>query len=158
MAPEWIYLLKVNVGIALFYAFYKLFCQRDTFFQWRRYALLSFLGISFLYPLIDIQNWIKEQPAMNELADYYAILMMDETLVVTPEATSTTQLPSLMTIGMYIYLVGVIALSLRFMVQLLSICRMRWTGKSVYLNGFRAYCTCVCFYRPSCTPGLVGSI
>ena len=23
MAPEWIYLLKANVGIALFYAFYK---------------------------------------------------------------------------------------------------------------------------------------
>ena len=46
MAPEWIYLLKVNAGIALFYAFYKLICQRDTFFQWRRYALLSFLGIS----------------------------------------------------------------------------------------------------------------
>ena len=137
MAPEWIYLLKVNVGIALFYAFYKLFCQRDTFFQWRRYALLSFLGISFLYPLIDIQNWIKEQPAMNELADYYAILMMDETLVVTPEATSTPQLPSLLTIGMYIYLIGVIALSLRFMVQLLSIFRMRWIGKSVYLNGQR---------------------
>ena len=43
MALEWIYLLKVNAGIALFYAFYKLFCQRDTFFLWRRFALLSFL-------------------------------------------------------------------------------------------------------------------
>ena len=137
MAPEWIYLLKVNVGITLFYAFYKLFCQRDTFFQWRRYALLSFLGISFLYPLIDIQNWVKEQPAMNELADYYATWMMDEAIVVTPTVTDAPQLPSLMTIGMYIYLVGVIALSLRFFVQLLSICRMRWSGKSVYLNGQR---------------------
>ena len=71
MAPEWIYLLKVNVGIALFYAFYKLFCQRDTFFQWRRFALLSFLGISLVYPLLNIQAWVKEQPAMYELADYY---------------------------------------------------------------------------------------
>lgn len=35
-APELIYMLKVNIGIALFYAFYKLFCCRDTFFQWRR--------------------------------------------------------------------------------------------------------------------------
>ena len=137
MAPEWIYLLKVNVGITLFYAFYKLFCQRDTFFQWRRYALLSFLGISFLYPLIDIQHWVKEQPAMNELADYYATWMMDEAIVVTPTVTDAPQLPSLMTIGMYIYLIGVIALSLRFFVQLLSICRMRWSGKSVYLNGQR---------------------
>ena len=37
-APELIYMLKVNIGIALFYAFYKLFCCRDTFFQWRRIA------------------------------------------------------------------------------------------------------------------------
>ena len=137
MAPEWIYLLKVNVGITLFYAFYKLFCQRDTFFRWRRYALLSFLGISFLYPLIDIQNWVKEQPAMNELADYYATLMVDETIVASPTVTDAPQLPSLMTIAMYIYLVGVIALSLRFLTQLLSIFRMRWNGKSVYLNGQR---------------------
>ena len=137
MAPEWIYLLKVNVGITLFYAFYKLFCQRDTFFRWRRYALLSFLGISFLYPLIDIQNWVKEQPAMNELADYYATLMVDETIVASPTVTDAPQLPSLMTIAMYIYLVGVIALSLRFLTQLLSIFRMRWSGKSVYLNGQR---------------------
>lgn len=28
MTPEFIYMLKVNVGIALFYAFYKLFCGR----------------------------------------------------------------------------------------------------------------------------------
>ena len=78
MAPEWIYLLKVNAGIALFYAFYKLFCQRDTFFQWRRYALLSFLGISLIYPLLNIQDWVKEQPAMYELADYYATWMIEE--------------------------------------------------------------------------------
>ena len=62
MTPELIYMLKVNVGIALFYAFYKLFCGSDTFFKWRRIALLSFLMLSFLYPLLNIQTWIKEQP------------------------------------------------------------------------------------------------
>ena len=137
MAPEWIYLLKVNVGITIFYAFYKLFCQRDTFFQWRRYALLCFLGVSVLYPLIDLQNWIKEQPAMNELADYYATFMMEEATIVSPTVTTAPQFPRLMTIGMYIYIIGIIVLSLRFISQLLSICRMRWTGKIVHLNGQR---------------------
>lgn len=56
MTPELIYMLKVNVGIALFYAFYKLFCGSDTFFKWRRIALLSFLTLSFLYPLLNIQT------------------------------------------------------------------------------------------------------
>ena len=41
MTPELIYMLKVNVGIALFYAFYKLFCGSDTFFKWRPYFPLS---------------------------------------------------------------------------------------------------------------------
>lgn len=41
-APELIYMLKVNIGIALFYAFYKLFCCRDTFFQWRHIATAEF--------------------------------------------------------------------------------------------------------------------
>ena len=97
-APELIYMLKVNIGIALFYAFYKLFCCRDTFFQWRRIALLSFLALSFLYPLMDMQAWVKEQPAINELADYYALMMLTETntstatVVTAPVAIPTPDL------------------------------------------------------------------
>ena len=137
MSPEWIYLLKVNVGIALFYAFYKLFCRRDTFFRWRRIALLSFLSISFLYPLLNIQNWVKEQPAMYELADYYTQWVSTETNTVTPIVPTTPDTPDVMTICMYIYFIGMVVLSLRFVIQLLSICRMRWLGTPVYINGQR---------------------
>ena len=138
MAPEWIYLLKVNVGIALFYAFYKLFCQRDTFFQWRRIALLSFLGISFLYPLFDIQDWVMEQPAIYELADYYTTLTSNEEATVTPVVSEIPlQQPDLLTICTYLYYMGVLVMSLRFIIQLLSILRIRYQGKAIYLNGQR---------------------
>ena len=138
MALDWIYLLKVNAGIALFYAFYKLFCQRDTFFQWRRFALLSFLGISFLYPLFDIQEWVMEQPAIYELADYYTVLMnTEETAATSPVAYETPQRPDLLTLCTYLYYIGVVVMSIRFMIQLVSICRIRWKGQVVYLNGQR---------------------
>ena len=138
MAPEWIYLLKVNAGIALFYAFYKLFCQRDTFFQWRRFALLSFLGISFLYPLFDIQDWVMEQPAIYELADYYTVLMnTEEVTTAAPVAYEAPQRPDLLTLLTYLYYIGVMVMSLRFIIQLASICHIRWKGQSVYLNGQR---------------------
>jgi TonB family protein len=138
MAPEWIYLLKANVGIALFYAFYKLFCQRDTFFQWRRFALLSFLGISFIYPLLNIQDWVKEQPAMYELADYYANWMATEEITATtPMVIDAPQLPSLLTIGIYLYYIGVIVMSFRFIVQLFSVLRMRWKGTRSIVDGQR---------------------
>ena len=137
MALEWIYLLKVNAGIALFYAFYKLFCQRDTFFQWRRFALLSFLGISFLYPLFDIQDWVMEQPAIYELADYYTELMNTEEATVAPIVYEAPQRPDLLTLCTYLYYIGVMVMSLRFVIQLISICRIRWKGQMVYLNGQR---------------------
>ena len=139
MAPEWIYLLKANVGIALFYAFYKLFCQRDTFFQWRRFALLSFLGVSFIYPLLNIQDWVKEQPAMYELADYYATWMATEEITATSveNITNAPQLPSLLTIGIYLYYIGVIVMSLRFVTQLGSVLQMRWKGKTTTIDGQR---------------------
>ena len=138
MALEWIYLLKVNAGIALFYAFYKLFCQRDTFFQWRRFALLSFLGISFIYPLLDIQEWVMEQPAIYELADYYTVLMNTEEVTATAPVTyEAPQRPDLLTLFTYLYYTGVLVMSLRFMIQLVSICRIRWKGQVVYLNGQR---------------------
>ena len=139
MAPEWIYLLKVNAGIALFYAFYKLFCQRDTFFQWRRFALLSFLGISLVYPLLNIQDWVKEQPAMYELADYYATWMMEEEANVTPatDITQVPQLPSLLTLCIYLYYIGVIVMGIRFLMQLGSVCWMRWKGSLTTFDGQR---------------------
>ena len=138
MALEWIYLLKVNAGIALFYAFYKLFCQRDTFFQWRRFALLSFLGISFIYPLLDIQEWVMEQPAIYELADYYTVLMNTEEVTATAPVTyEAPQRPDLLTLFTYLYYTGVLVMSLRFIIQLVSICRIRRKGQVVYLNGQR---------------------
>ena len=138
MAPEWIYLLKVNAGIALFYAFYKLFCQHDTFFQWRRFALLGFLVVSFAYPLLNIQPWIEKQSTLNELADYYTHWIMEEeaSIAQTP-VMKAPETPDLMTLCIYIYLFGVVILTLRFLIQLFSICRMRWSGKPMMLDGVR---------------------
>lgn len=51
MTPELAYFLKINVALALFYAFYRLFLHKDTFFQWRRTTLLCFFAVSLLYPL-----------------------------------------------------------------------------------------------------------
>ena len=136
MALEWIYLLKVNVGIALFYAFYKLFCQRDTFFRWRRISLLAFIAISFLYPLIDIQQWVESQPAINELGDYYANWFMLEEIEIFATSNSP-KVPDTVSLITYIYYIGAILLSLRFIIQLCSIIRMRFMGKVEEMEGHR---------------------
>ncbi len=50
MTPEFAYLLKVNVAFVLFYAFYRLFFYKDTFFKLRRAILLAFFGLALFYP------------------------------------------------------------------------------------------------------------
>ena len=54
MTPELAYFLKINVAIALFYAFYRLFFHKDTFFHWRKIAILYFITISIHSPLLNI--------------------------------------------------------------------------------------------------------
>ena len=49
-----VYLLKVNIAIVLFYCIFRFFFRQDTFFQWKRLALLTIVLISFAYPAIDL--------------------------------------------------------------------------------------------------------
>ena len=138
MDPEWIYLLKVNAGIVFFYLFYKILCQYDTFFQWRRFSLLGFLTFSLLYPLVDIQDWVMEQPALHELADNYTAWLGDERMVdISTAGASATEGINWNTLLIYGYFLGVMVLSIRFLAQLTSTCWMRWKGKPTYLNGQR---------------------
>ena len=81
------YFLKINVAIALFYAFYRLFFYKDTFFTWRRAALLCFFAISAVYPLLNIQTWITEQEPMVAMADLYADIVLPNRQLPTGKAS-----------------------------------------------------------------------
>ena len=76
---------------------------------------------------MDMQAWVKEQPAINELADYYALMMLTETntstatVVTAPVAIPT---PDLLDIIKFVYWIGILLLSARFMIQLSSIFRL----------------------------------
>lgn len=85
MTPELAYFLKINVALVLFYAFYRLFFHKDTFFHWRRTALMCFFAISLLYPLLNIQGWIKAHEPMVAMADLYATIMLPEQTIVAQQ-------------------------------------------------------------------------
>ena len=124
MTPELAYFLKINVAIVLFYAFYRLFFYKDTFFHWRRVALLCFFAISLLYPLLNIQGWIKAHEPMVAMVDLYATIILPEQTI-TPLQEPTMNWQELIILFMkIIYWSGVIALTTRFLVQLGSIIRL----------------------------------
>lgn len=120
-----IYFIKVNVGIAIFYAFYKLFFYKDTFFVWRRVALLSFLTISLIYPLLNLQGWTKAQEPMQYIADTY-LAYLPEVLVLpagaeVATATTTSLIPEIL-LGLYVAVI--VLLVIRLFIQLAAIVKL----------------------------------
>lgn len=117
-----VYFLKINVAIALFYAFYRLFFYKDTFFTWRRTALLCFFAVSAIVPLFNIQTWIKQQEPMAAMADLYATVVLPE-LTLTPQPETDWKQLLADGIGIAYWLV-VALLTARFLVQLTGIIRL----------------------------------
>lgn len=117
-----IYFLKVNVAIALFYAFYRLFFYKDTFFAWRRTALMCFFAVSAAVPLFNIQTWIVQQEPMVAMADLYAAVVLPE-ITLTPQPQMDWKQLLVQGIGIVYWLV-VALLALRFVVQLAGIFRL----------------------------------
>ena len=117
-----VYFLKINVAIALFYAFYRLFFYKDTFFAWRRTALLCFFAVSTAVPLLNIQQWIVQQEPMAAMADLYAAVVLPE-LTLTPQPE--TDWRQLVADGIVVaYWLVAALLALRFLVQLAGIIRL----------------------------------
>lgn len=139
MTPELAYFLKINVAIVLFYAFYRLFFYKDTFFHWRRAALLCFFAISLLYPLLNIQGWIKAHEPMVAMADLYATIILPEQTI-TPLQEPTMNWQELIILFMkIIYWSGVLVLTTRFLVQLGSIIRLHIQCPKSTMQGVRVH-------------------
>lgn len=140
MSPELIYFVKVNIGIALFYAFYRLFCCKDTFFHWRRLILLAFLFVSFLYPLFRFQEWVTTSEPINGLATLYAALVLPEVYVTIADAAGKTNYTVLfLNLAGWIYLCGVALLFMRFLGQLLHIWLFAFRCKKEVVNGVKVH-------------------
>ena len=139
MTPELAYFLKINVAIALFYAFYRLFFHKDTFFHWRRIALLCFFAISLLYPLLNIEGWIKAHEPMVAMADLYATIILPEQVVTIPQETEINWQELIKLLTGIIYWSGVLLLTTRFFLQLGSIMRLHFQCSKSQLKGVRVH-------------------
>ena len=127
------YFLKINVAIALFYAFYRLFFYKDTFFTWRRVALLCFFAVSAVYPLLNIQTWITAQEPMVAMADLYADIVLPE-FTLTPEKTTFDWKAILLQTVGFVYWGGVALLAARFLIQLAGIIRLAFRSRKTKIG------------------------
>lgn len=128
-----IYLLKANILLVLFYAFYKLIFSRDTFFSWRRVILMASYVMALCLPLLNVSAWMQQQDTLAEASDLYNQVFLPE-VVVSPFATSVFSVTNLL---LGIWIGGMALLLARFFFQLISIFRLAWSSESSEINGIK---------------------
>lgn len=111
-----LYFIKVNIALALFYAAYRLFLYRLTFYNLNRFYLLFGLMFSAMYPLVDLSRlWISEPVSIP---------------VSTGTIVMDWQLPqeeSLASVWLYVIVLAVTVmfmLAVRMLVRLISLWRI----------------------------------
>lgn len=125
-----IYLLKVNILLALFYGFYRLLFVRDTFFVWHRVVLMLSVCVALSIPLADIGWWMSSHPQTANLSEVYREVVLP-TVDVTVEGNRFPWLH----VFTLLYIIGVVAFALRMVWQILTIVRMRLGLKRVVIDG-----------------------
>ena len=139
-----IYLLQVNLGIILFYALYKLVCTRDTLFNSRRLILMLALILPFIIPLIDIREWMETRDSLVMLTNFDYSTTIPEIVVGTAGTEAGTEPGNqVFVISEWIkniYIAGILALSVRLIVQAISLYLIILRTPEKTVNGIRIKC------------------
>ena len=106
-----LYLLKSSACLAVFMLFYKLFLERESVHQFKRFYLLVAIAGSFCIPFITFTTVIEQtlvQPILNEIV----------TPVVLSEAPIETSINWWPIMALSIYTLGVLFFGLKFILNL----------------------------------------
>ncbi|MEY8848285.1 M56 family metallopeptidase [Psychroserpens sp. XS_ASV72] len=117
------YLLKPSAIIFIFYLSYKLFLQRDTFFESNRWFLLFGLIAASCISWIVIPNYIEYTPI-----EYTTYSSYGSNTVVTPIQNETLDIQQLL---FWIYIAGFSFFMTRLVIQLLSLRHILKKGEIV---------------------------
>jgi hypothetical protein len=115
MPMLFIYLIKANIVLTLFYLAYRFGLRRLTFYTLNRFFLLFGIAFSAALPLVDIHDLFRNHrplagSVINYTPDWHSLQQY-----VQPESFTMWDLTQ------YIFWAGVMVMAVRFFVQLLSL-------------------------------------
>ncbi|MGI6242037.1 MAG: TonB family protein [Prevotella sp.] len=132
-----VYILKINFALMLLYGFYRAMMARDTFFGYRRAALLAIIGMSIAVPMMNIQPILQHNATAIDMATVYADFMLP-VVPVYASGPSFTWVDAVK----YLYIIGVCIFALRFLFQLGSILHQAYTTPVVETEGIKVHKLC----------------
>lgn len=133
------YLLKANLIWALLFGLYLLLLRRDTHFRWKRFTLLSIYAAGWLLPLTEPGLWHDGNEAVAELCINLGLIDIQGVPTPSTEKSIWTSIAWSELLLWGGYLGGMALLLVRFLVQLIAICRLRLRSTAVYINKMKLY-------------------
>ena len=141
MHPFFIYLIQVNIALALFYLLYVIVLKRDTFLRLRRFYFLSAIAFSLLYPFWSIPVLGDFWGSFIASGEADGMVFIGEpigAMVVEDDAGDAAGIhwPRVVLLA---YLIVTLLFIIRFLVQLLSILRMNRRSERYVITGVPVY-------------------
>lgn len=124
-----LYFIKVIIGSAFFYGFYKLFMERETHYITNRFFLIVSLLLTIMLPLFQFPIDVAPK---NEM-----FIVMLQTFQIENIKNTEMELISLQNIVIWIYLSGVVLFFVRFIWGLLQLLYIIKNSDIANKNGFR---------------------
>lgn len=123
------YLIKSSAITIIFYLCYKLFLQKETFFQSNRWFLLSGIVIAFTLPFLVIPVYVEYTP------ESFQIVTTDQlTNNFTQDQSNTVTIKTILSI---IYIIVSFILLVRLILQYLSLNKILKSGISKSKNKYK---------------------
>jgi len=126
-----LYFIQANLGIVVFYLFYRLFLHKDTFFKEKRFTVLLGIVFSALYPLIDLSSIIQGSKPIASFANSLSISLPE--ILVSGKGIHTESLTN-QDLLYLLYAVMVVLFLIRIISQTLTVFQLVINGKKQVLE------------------------
>ncbi len=117
MSPLLVYFLKSSLLLIVFYSFYKIVLQGETWYRFNRFYLLATVFLSAFLPLIQIPEPVQAVPGIS--------FMLGEVLVRADKSAEPALHVPVDTVLWWFYLGGVFLLLLRLTSNFLRLLRLK---------------------------------
>ncbi|WP_417351536.1 M56 family metallopeptidase [Flavobacterium alkalisoli] len=135
MEQFFIYMVKSSGLIAVFFTAYYIFLKKETFFVSNRWFLLAGIVTSLLLPIIVFTKiiWIDPQPIQEvHVIDVSQLLLMQQDASIA-DATIALSWPNIV---LGIYMTGVLFLTIKLIINFISLRRILKNVNAVKQDGF----------------------
>ena len=132
------YLLKTNLAIIVFYLVYRICCRGNTFFTLHRYVLLAICVGSMIYPFLDISHWFKLNPVLQEVnVAYIQYLSEFATTSYSTETGISSFSFEIFVLGLYAGIAGFFLFRMLF--RIIAVIRLRICCTPIETNRQNVY-------------------